>query len=258
MTESEIACAIPLMASCIRPFRRSRFLVHYDWDRKGRTLPRRQAWTAFRLDRKSKKNINARRDSNPRPSPSAKGRSIQDGTFGQGGMTPAPNSGASRCCRYPRAGGCRHDRRGTRPFIRRAGAHAARCADYRCQRFSRQRRVAAQRKSAHETCSRKKQTILVVDADSSHRQSMRRALRAESYRVLEAVDYRYAENVQQQHCGQIDLLVTAIAAGRQRLRVGQGIGRCGTRPLRCSSSRAGTTPTSPAHSRALRPPSPPT
>jgi len=54
-------------------------------------------------------------------------------------------------------------------------------------------------------------TILVVDADSSHRQSMRRALRAEGYRVLEAVDYRYAENVQQQHRGQIDLLLSAIS-----------------------------------------------
>jgi len=37
-----------------------------------------------------------------RPLPQ-KGRSIQNGTFGQGGMTPAPNSGASRCCRFPRA-----------------------------------------------------------------------------------------------------------------------------------------------------------
>jgi DNA-binding response OmpR family regulator len=54
-------------------------------------------------------------------------------------------------------------------------------------------------------------TILVVDADSSHRQSMRRALRAEGYRVLEALDYRGAENIQQQHRGQVDLLVTAIS-----------------------------------------------
>ena len=54
-------------------------------------------------------------------------------------------------------------------------------------------------------------TILVVDADSPHRQSMRRALRAEGYRVLEAADYRGALNVQQQHCGQIDLLLTAIS-----------------------------------------------
>ena len=54
-------------------------------------------------------------------------------------------------------------------------------------------------------------TILVVDADSSHRQSLRRALRAVGYRVLEALDYRGAENVQQQHRGEVDLLVTAIS-----------------------------------------------
>jgi len=51
----------------------------------------------------------------------------------------------------------------------------------------------------------------VVDADSSHRQSVRSALRLAGYRVLDAVDYRHAEHVQQQHRGQIDLLLTAIA-----------------------------------------------
>jgi two-component system, cell cycle sensor histidine kinase and response regulator CckA len=40
---------------------------------------------------------------------------------------------------------------------------------------------------------------------------MRRALRAVGYRVLEALDYRGAENVQQQHRGEVDLLVTAIS-----------------------------------------------
>jgi len=54
-------------------------------------------------------------------------------------------------------------------------------------------------------------TILVVDADSAHRQSVRRTLRAEGYRVLEALDYQGAENVQQRHSGQIDLLLTAIS-----------------------------------------------
>ena len=33
----------------------------------------------------------------------------------------------------------------------------------------------------------------------------------EDYRVLEAADYRAAENVRQQHRGQIDLLLTAIS-----------------------------------------------
>jgi two-component system cell cycle sensor histidine kinase/response regulator CckA len=56
-----------------------------------------------------------------------------------------------------------------------------------------------------------KPTMLVVDADASHRQSLRRQLRAEGYRVLEAVDYRDAENVQQQHRGQIDLLLTSVS-----------------------------------------------
>jgi len=59
--------------------------------------------------------------------------------------------------------------------------------------------------------SKGKPTILVVDADSSHRQSVRSTLRAGEYRVLEAVDYRHAEHVQQQHRGQIDLLLTAIS-----------------------------------------------
>jgi DNA-binding response OmpR family regulator len=57
----------------------------------------------------------------------------------------------------------------------------------------------------------KKATILVVDADPSLRQSMRAALRMEGYRVLEASDYRAAENVRQQNSGQVDLLLTAIS-----------------------------------------------
>jgi len=40
---------------------------------------------------------------------------------------------------------------------------------------------------------------------------MREALRTERYRVLEAADYRGAENVRQQHPSQIDLLLTAIS-----------------------------------------------
>jgi|SRR5580658_2740222 two-component system cell cycle sensor histidine kinase/response regulator CckA len=59
--------------------------------------------------------------------------------------------------------------------------------------------------------SYKRSTILVVDADPPHRQSMRSTLRAEGYRVLEAADYRAAENVQQQHRGEIHLLLTAIS-----------------------------------------------
>jgi DNA-binding response OmpR family regulator len=59
--------------------------------------------------------------------------------------------------------------------------------------------------------SEKRATILVVDADPSLRQSIRAALRMEGYRVLEASDYRAAENVRQQHSGQVDLLLTAIS-----------------------------------------------
>lgn len=54
-------------------------------------------------------------------------------------------------------------------------------------------------------------TILVVDADPSARQSIRVKLRMEGYRVLEAADFRAAENVRQQHNGEIDLLLTAIS-----------------------------------------------
>src|ERR1700674_4009649 len=56
-----------------------------------------------------------------------------------------------------------------------------------------------------------KPTILVVDGDAQHRESARRALRTRGYRVLEAADYQHAENVHAQHCGQIDLLLTAIS-----------------------------------------------
>lgn len=59
--------------------------------------------------------------------------------------------------------------------------------------------------------SEKRATILVVDADPSLRQSIRASLRMEGYRVLEASDYRAAENVRQQHGGQVDLLLTAIS-----------------------------------------------
>jgi len=44
-----------------------------------------------------------------------------------------------------------------------------------------------------------------------HREVVRRILRAEGYRVLDAADYRYATHVHQQHRGQIRLLLTAIS-----------------------------------------------
>ena len=44
-----------------------------------------------------------------------------------------------------------------------------------------------------------------------HREAVRRTLRADGYRVLDAADYRNAINVHQQHGGQIDLLLTAIS-----------------------------------------------
>jgi two-component system cell cycle response regulator CpdR len=59
--------------------------------------------------------------------------------------------------------------------------------------------------------SEKRATILVVDSDPSLRQSVRVALRTEGFRVLEAPDYRAAQNVGHQHRGQIDLLLTAIS-----------------------------------------------
>jgi len=58
---------------------------------------------------------------------------------------------------------------------------------------------------------RERLTILVVDGDALHRESMRHILRAVGYRVLEAADYRGAQNAHQRHLGQIDLLLTAIA-----------------------------------------------
>jgi two-component system cell cycle sensor histidine kinase/response regulator CckA len=56
-----------------------------------------------------------------------------------------------------------------------------------------------------------KSTILVVDGDAVHRESMRYVLRTAGYRVLEAADFRGAQNAHQQHRGQIHLLVTALA-----------------------------------------------
>src|SRR5689334_23626720 len=57
----------------------------------------------------------------------------------------------------------------------------------------------------------KKPTILVVDGDPLHRESMRQALRASGYRVLEAGDFRGAINAHQQHPAQVDVLITALA-----------------------------------------------
>jgi len=54
-------------------------------------------------------------------------------------------------------------------------------------------------------------TILVVDGDAPHRESMRHILRAAGFRVLEAADYRGAQNAHQRHLAQIDLLLTAIS-----------------------------------------------
>ena len=51
----------------------------------------------------------------------------------------------------------------------------------------------------------------MVDADASHRESLRSVLRAEGYRVLEATDYRSAENAHRVYLGQIDLLLTALS-----------------------------------------------
>ena len=56
-----------------------------------------------------------------------------------------------------------------------------------------------------------KMTILLVDGDAPYRESMRHILRSEGYRVLEAADYRGARNACQQHSGEINLLLTAIA-----------------------------------------------
>jgi two-component system cell cycle sensor histidine kinase/response regulator CckA len=54
-------------------------------------------------------------------------------------------------------------------------------------------------------------TILVVDGDAVQRELVRRVLRRAGYRVLEAGDFRGAQNAHQQHLGQIHLLLTAIA-----------------------------------------------
>ena len=54
-------------------------------------------------------------------------------------------------------------------------------------------------------------TILVVDGDAIYRESMRHVLRSAGYRVLEAADFQGAQNAHQQHRGQIDLLLTALA-----------------------------------------------
>ena len=58
---------------------------------------------------------------------------------------------------------------------------------------------------------KRKATVLVVDADPVHREAVRRTLRANGYRVLDATDYRHAINVHQQHEGQIHLLLTALS-----------------------------------------------
>jgi two-component system cell cycle sensor histidine kinase/response regulator CckA len=50
-----------------------------------------------------------------------------------------------------------------------------------------------------------------VDGDALHRESVRRLLRAEGYRILDATDYRNAINVHHQHRGQISLLLTAVS-----------------------------------------------
>lgn len=54
-------------------------------------------------------------------------------------------------------------------------------------------------------------TLLVVDSDVVHRESMARALRAQGYRVLEARSFQDAVNLYQLQAGKIDLLVTAIS-----------------------------------------------
>ena len=53
-------------------------------------------------------------------------------------------------------------------------------------------------------------TILVVDSDPIHRESMALTLRTAGYRVLEARSYQDADNMRQSHLREIDLLVTAI------------------------------------------------
>lgn len=58
---------------------------------------------------------------------------------------------------------------------------------------------------------RERVTILVVDGDAPQRETMRHVLRSAGYRVLEAPDFRGAQNTHQQHHGQIDLLLTALA-----------------------------------------------
>jgi DNA-binding response OmpR family regulator len=74
--------------------------------------------------------------------------------------------------------------------------------------------------------SHRPRTILVADADARERQSMRLILRSHGYRVLEAVDYRDAENVCQQHPGEIDLLLTAIALpGNNGLQLAESLRR---------------------------------
>jgi len=61
------------------------------------------------------------------------------------------------------------------------------------------------------SAAKRRTTILVVDGDAVHRETMRRILRGEGYRVLDAADYRNAINVHEQHRGQISLLLTAIS-----------------------------------------------
>ena len=58
---------------------------------------------------------------------------------------------------------------------------------------------------------KRQRTILVVDDETSDRESLRRILEEEGYIVLIAADYRQAVITHQLHLGEINLLLTAIA-----------------------------------------------
>src|SRR5690348_17542715 len=57
----------------------------------------------------------------------------------------------------------------------------------------------------------KRKTILIVEEEEPARETMRQALEAEGYTVLEAANYWEALKTYEQHQGQIDMLLTAIA-----------------------------------------------